>query len=323
MISLILAFFGSCAMSWFFKEAGIRRFSTRRIAFFNYLIAAAGLWTCYGINTLIPAGGNLPSSADTFTVVDSAVHPFRFLLLAVLLALSMVVNLIALTLGTAECGMNKATFFNRIGFLTSMLLALICWKEYPTLRQVLGISCLIAGLFAMTRPSSGSGDPGTVHSRKLLSLLCISSGFVIFFNALYGRSFSKEKQVFFLALVFTNALLMSSFLLFVRKKAKTEECTGSSAALGKSGSSAEGTLNAYRKAEVVTGILIGLANILTTLFTLKAYAALPISIVAPAMSGGNMIFAALLGRLIYQEEFSKRTLFALILASISLILVNL
>lgn len=281
MISLILALAGSCAMSWLFKIAGLQGASTRRLAFCNYLIACAGLWVYF------LAGCNHTS----FRLLTPG-----FLLLALGLATAMVLNLITLTLGTAACGVNGATFFNRIGFLVSMLLALILWKEIPSLWQLLGITSLLAGLLLMLRSGSAAG-----RNRKLLAGLCASSGMVIFLNAVYGRLYSGDRQIFFLALVFTAALLMSTALLFFGKKT-----------------------NCFRlNTEAVIGILIGLTNIVTTLFTLKSYALLPISIVAPVMSGGNMIFSAFLGKTVYHEEFSRTTALSIALAALSLILVNL
>lgn len=285
MTSLIIALIASCVMSWLFKIAGLMELSVKKIAFFNYLTAFIGLWIFYKAQNAPASSGNLTAG---LTFLSAA------------LAASMVLNLIALTLGTAVCGINGATFFNRIGFLVSMILAVIFWRELPSFVQIAGIASLLAGLFVMVRGTSIAGrGPG------LPAGLCISSGMVIFFNAVYGRYFPEEKQILFIALVFTTAFLLSTLLLLTGKSA------GNNADRG------------LLKMEALVGILIGLSNIVTTLFTLRSYSALPISIVAPVMSGGNMIFSAILGKAVYHEEFNRNTALAIVLAGISLLLVNL
>ena len=297
MSSLIAALAGSCAMSWLFKISGRRNLDTALIAFWNYLTAACGLWICY---LLFP--GNRAGGAPTAGMI----------VLSCALAFAMIVNLISLNLATASSGVGSATFFNRIGFLVSLGLAALCWREIPGALQAAGILCLLGGLFVMLRETTAAKS-----ASALLAVLSVSSGMVIFWNAVYGRLYSGDMQILFLAVVFTLTLAMSAVLLYVQKKRQSQ-----SESERQNERKSQGTQDGGRWDGVIVGTAIGLANIVTTLFTLRSYAQLDISIVAPVMSGGNMIFAALLGRIVYHEEFSRKTALAIFLACVSLVLVN-
>ena len=65
-----------------------------------------------------------------------------------------------------------------------------------------------------------------------------------------------------------------------------------------------------------------MSNILITLFMLKSYTAVTANIVAPTTAAGNMIFAAVVGKLAFKEKISRSTVAALILAIVSVVLVN-
>ena len=119
-------------------------------------------------------------------------------------------------------------------------------------------------------------------------------------NIVYGKYFSGEMEALFLTAVFFLAAVLAAVVLLEKGKI-----------LWKCG-----------KNDFSVGIFIGLSNIFTTLFMLKSYTAVSANIVAPTTAAGNMIFAAVIGKVMFKEEVNKNTVIALVMAIASVILVN-
>lgn len=218
------------------------------------------------------------------------------ILLAIALMLFMFSNLAGNNASTDKNGINSTTFFNRIGFLPCILLSAVIWKDLPDIWQIIGMVILVGSLMFMLK------DMKHVKSENLWMLfsLTFTSGMVSLLNIVYGKYFSGEMEALFLTAVFFLAAVLAAVVLLEKGKI-----------LWKCG-----------KNDFSVGIFIGLSNIFTTLFMLKSYTAVSANIVAPTTAAGNMIFAAVIGKVMFKEEVNKNTVIALVMAIASVILVN-
>lgn len=218
------------------------------------------------------------------------------ILLAIALMLFMFSNLAGNNASTDKNGINSTTFFNRIGFLPCILLSAVIWKDLPDVWQILGMVILVGSLMFMLK------DMKHVRSenRWMLFSLTFTSGMVSLLNIVYGKYFSGEMEVLFLTAVFFLAAVLAAVVLLAKGKMPWK----------------------CRKNDFSVGIFIGLSNIFTTLFMLKSYTAVSANIVAPTTAAGNMIFAAVIGKVMFKEEVNKNTVIALGMAIASVILVN-
>lgn len=218
------------------------------------------------------------------------------ILLAIALMLFMFSNLAGNNASTDKNGINSTTFFNRIGFLPCILLSAVIWKDLPDVWQIIGMVILVGSLMFMLK------DMKHVKSENLWMLfsLTFTSGMVSLLNIVYGKYFSGKTEVLFLTAVFFLAAVLAAVVLLGKGKIPWK----------------------CGKNDFSVGIFIGLSNIFTTLFMLKSYTAVSANIVAPTTAAGNMIFAAVIGKVMFKEEVNKNTVIALVMAIASVILVN-
>ena len=218
------------------------------------------------------------------------------ILLAIALMFFMFSNLAGNNASTDKNGINSTTFFNRIGFLPCILLSAVIWKDLPNVWQILGMVILVGSLMFMLK------DMKHVRSENLWMLfsLTFTSGMVSLLNIVYGKYFSGEMEVLFLTAVFFLASVLAVAVLLVKGKMPWK----------------------CGKNDFYVGIFIGLSNIFTPLFMLKSYTAVSANIVAPTTAAGNMIFAAVIGKVMFKEEVNRNTVIALGMAIASVILVN-
>lgn len=218
------------------------------------------------------------------------------LILALVLMVFMFSNLAGNNSSTDKNGINSTTFFNRIGFLPCILLSAVIWKDLPNLYQILGMVILVGSLIFMLK------DMKKVKGTNMLLLfsLTFTSGMVSLLNIVYGKYFSVKTEVLFLTAVFFMAAFLAVIVLFFKKKMPWR----------------------CGRDDFTVGLFIGISNIFTTLFMLKSYTVVSANIVAPTTAAGNMIFAAVIGKMVFKEEVNRNTIIALCMAIASVILVN-
>lgn len=76
------------------------------------------------------------------------------------------------------------------------------------------------------------------------------------------------------------------------------------------------------KAELIYGILLGIPNYYSARFLLKALGSVPAVIVYPTYSVASIAVVSFAGILIFREKMSKKQILAIILITVSLVLLN-
>ncbi len=287
MIYLMISLAGFCMLSIGFKLVSIYHADMRRVIFINY-IAATALTMAVALLSL--------KDKNIFEGFGDGGF-WKMACLAVALGLSMIQNLWCTEVSTDKNGLGSTTFFSRAGFLICIILSAVLWQDFPGILQAAGILVLLVSMAEMMR---GTQDGSVAGDRKLFPVLFIGSGLVFFFNAVYGKYFPAEFKPLFLSIVFMVTLISSIVLLFRGGK----EQSGSLAA------------------DILLGSVIGISNAIGTFFQLKSLDFLSVAIVMPVSAAGNLLIVALAGRFCFKEKGNRHTVIALVLAVISLILIN-
>ena len=83
-----------------------------------------------------------------------------------------------------------------------------------------------------------------------------------------------------------------------------------------------GKFKAFTGKDIFYGMLLGLSNLGNNFFKIKALEVMPASIVIPAVAAGALIITSLVGILFFKEKANKLYVLALVLAVISIIMLN-
>lgn len=287
MIYLIISLAGFCMLSIGFKLVSIYQADMKRVIFINYVTA-----------TVLTMAVTVLSLKDKYSFERFGNDDFwKMMCLAIALGLSMIQNLWCTEVSTDKNGLGSTTFFSRAGFLICIVLSAVLWKDFPGMLQAAGILVLLVSMAEMMR---GTQDGSVAGDRKLFPALFVGSGLVFFFNAVYGKYFPAEYKPLFLSIVFMVTLISSIVLLFRGKREQRSSLT----------------------TDILLGGMIGISNAVGTFFQLKSLDFLSVAVVMPVSAAGNLLIVALAGRFCFKEKGNRHTVTALILAVVSLILIN-
>lgn len=270
-----------------FKLVSIYQADMKRVIFINYVTA-----------TVLTMAVTVLSLKDKYSFERFGNDDFwKMMCLAIALGLSMIQNLWCTEVSTDKNGLGSTTFFSRAGFLICIVLSAVLWKDFPGMLQAAGILVLLVSMAEMMR---GTQDGSVAGDRKLFPALFVGSGLVFFFNAVYGKYFPAEYKPLFLSIVFMVTLISSIVLLFRGKREQRSSLT----------------------TDILLGGMIGISNAVGTFFQLKSLDFLSVAVVMPVSAAGNLLIVALTGRFCFKEKGNRHTVTALILAVVSLILIN-
>lgn len=287
MIYLIISLAGFCMLSIGFKLVSIYQADMKRVIFINYVTA-----------TVLTMAVTVLSLKDKYSFERFGNDDFwKMMCLAIALGLSMIQNLWCTEVSTDKNGLGSTTFFSRAGFLICIVLSAVLWKDFPGMLQAAGILVLLVSMAEMMR---GTQDGSVAGDRKLFPALFVGSGLVFFFNAVYGKYFPAEYKPLFLSIVFMVTLISSIVLLFRGEREQRSSLT----------------------TDILLGGMIGISNAVGTFFQLKSLDFLSVAVVMPVSAAGNLLIVALTGRFCFKEKGNRHTVTALILAVVSLILIN-
>lgn len=288
MIYLMISLAGFCMLSIGFKLVSIYQADMKRVIFINYVTA-----------TVLTMAVTVLSLKDKYSFERFGNNDFwKMMCLAIALGFSMIQNLWCTEVSTDKNGLGSTTFFSRAGFLICIVLSAVLWKDFPGMLQAAGILVLLISMAEMMR---GTQDGSVAGDRKLFPVLFIGSGLVFFFNAVYGKYFPAEHKPLFLSIVFMMTLISSVVLLFRGEREQSSSLT----------------------TDILLGGMIGISNAVGTFFQLKSLDFLSVAVVMPVSAAGNLLIVALAGRFCFKEKGNRHTAAAIVLAVISLILINL
>lgn len=191
-------------------------------------------------------------------------------------------------------GAGLAGMFGKLGILMPMILSMALWREYPTAVQGAGILLAISAIALVNVREKGQND----HFKSALILLFLFGGLAEFSNKLFQRYGASEEKAYFLLIVFSVAFLVS---------------LGAAIRQGKG----------IQSADVITGILVGVPNLFSSFFLIRALDDLPTAVVFPVYSAGSMVLILVLSAWLFGERLSLKSYGAIVMTMLSLILINL
>jgi len=196
-------------------------------------------------------------------------------------------------LSVRDSGAGLAGMFGKLGILMPMLMSLILWREFPTLIQSGGILLAVCAILVV---SFGGGlRGGSLHSA--LFLLFLFGGLAEFSNKLFQKYGLSGEKAYFLLIVFSVAFIVSMSMTIKHGKKPTF-------------------------IDFITGVAVGIPNMFSSFFLIRALDFLPTAVVFPVYSAGSMALIIILSRLIYKEKMNSRSFIAVGMTMLALVLIN-
>ena len=302
MIYLIASIFLSAGVSSALKIAGIKKLDSDNVTLYNYIFAVSfSLINCLKNNHLHLIG-NLPK-ADVITLL-SVRNPgnsaLLTLLFGIVLGLAYLGIVVSMKHSIQNNGVGITSFFSKTGFILTTIFSIIVWREIPGLLQWVGIAAAIMALLLML---SNTGEKGNIHAPQFL-LMVVSCNAIIEINKKCFTMYAiNDFQDVLVLIIFTVALFACIFYNFGRKRKA-------------------GIKFKIKNQEILLGIFMGLPNVLSSIVQLLGLQNLPATVFFPSSAAGSLVFSILLGRFAFKETLSKKQIMAVVVAMISLVLIN-
>lgn len=302
MIYLLASVGCGVIISAVFKVTGNKNMDKLTVTMFNYMTVVAVSLTAAikngslkllqgaNISHLIKEAGEVILSGGMLSSGSSALWALAIgVLFGPLYCLMFVQNQKSVQLN----GMGLSNIYSRLGVIVPIVISILCWREYPTQAQAAGTILCIAVILL-----SGTGGKTKSKLNTSLILLFLYSGSVQLSKKIYQRYGQIECTDLLMLFIFASALTVSAVL---KRRSKS----------------------ATKKEEILTGLLLGVPNLLTTYFMVRALSCLNTS-VAYMLSGTLSIIAvSLLGIAVFKEKPEKKELISYALTAGALVLMNL
>lgn len=209
-------------------------------------------------------------------------------------------------------GVSSTTVVGVLSMLIPIIFAALVWESVPQMLQVAGIglalvSLVLIGLKPARQQPLGNKLPDEKANQSEAStalkstlvlgiffLLCGGSRIVQ--EAFNFKSDVSQKPTFLLSAFVISSMPSTIVLLYRRRK--------------------------VLPMEAVIGIIMGVANVSQTWFTLKSLEKLQGYIFFPVSSAGGIIFTMIVAVLFLQERISQRAFIGIAIAVVALVLMN-
>jgi drug/metabolite transporter (DMT)-like permease len=264
LIYIVLSAACSLAIAHFLKYSGVHGYDVLKVLTINYLVA---------FGTAI--GYSLFTGADP--VPD---FPLWFWIFAVFIGILFITNFFVFGKSVDVNGVGVSVAAMRISLLVPVLLSMIFYREEITVLKIAGIFLVFAALVVLVI-SRRDVHITAVGSQTLLLLLFLFSGIADGSMKIFEEEMQHAASEYqFMSVVFLSALL-----------------AGLSATAGKRQLS-------FSRGEIVLGILVGLPNLFTSVFLIRAFAYMDGSIAYSMVNILIVAGGALIGRFIWKDQIS-------------------
>ena len=194
-----------------------------------------------------------------------------------------------------EHGVSLAGAFAKLGSLVPMSLSLLLWQEHPRALQWIGIALAIASILLVYWPA-GRSLRRTV--KLALILLFLFGGAAEFSNKIFQKYALQDYKLIFLLMTFLISFICSTTVALARRRP-------------------------LRRAEVLTGVAVGIPNLFSSFFLIAALESIPAAVAFPAYGAGTIVIIHLVGVTLFRERPGRRAQIAILLTILALILINL
>lgn len=304
MIYLALAIGCSSSIALIFKHsetAGMNRYAVTTA---NYLMAAALSAAILGITGLaLPEGGfslsaSLAELRSVFVLTGDKLPVASSALWAVIVGLGagafFFLAFLYYQKSIREQGVGLAGAFIKLGILVPMSLSLVLWQEFPTTIQWIGIALALLSIVIVHWPSELNAGQAL---RLSLVLLFLFGGIAEFSNKVFQKYGWLDHQSLFLLVTFASAFIYS---LIVTLRAS----------------------RSVQRRDVLTGLLVGVPNLFSSFFLIRALETIPAAVAFPAFGAGTILVINLVGVTAFGERLNRLEKAAVGLTMLALVLIN-
>ena len=281
------------------KISGIRKADNDRVILMNYVTAFAVSLISSALNGYLPAMKELAHAdiSAIFTVKDLATTALLAVILGVFSGIAFPMNLFYMSDSIPLNGSALTAFFKQMSTLGGLLVAVAFLGERPGPIKWVGIVLMLVSIILMV------SDFGKLEIQKgSLLLLIFASGTIMETdNKLFSKYAMDGYSTLFLTVVFGIAIIYTVIRL---KTVRGFVFSG------------------IGLKEVFYGILLGTANLLHNYFKIRAFSILPAAIVIPVVAAGSLILTNIIGIVFFKEKANKAYFAAVVLAIVSLFLLN-
>jgi drug/metabolite transporter (DMT)-like permease len=266
LIYIVLSAACSLAIAHFLKYSGAYGHSILKILIINYLIA-------FGI----AVGYSLFEGINP--VPD---FPLWFWLFAVFVGILFISNFFVFGKSVHVNGVGVSVAAMRISLLVPVLLSMVFYREEITILKMAGIVLVFAALGILIA-SRKDVKIGVIGSQGLLVLLFVFSGFADGSMKVYEEEMQHAASEYqFMSVVFFTAFLIGVAVSVYQKSLS------------------------FSRSEISLGVLVGLPNLFTSIFLIRAFAYMDGSIVYSMVNMIIVAGGAIIGRFIWKDQISGR-----------------
>jgi drug/metabolite transporter (DMT)-like permease len=264
---LYIALSAACSISiaHFLKYSGVHGFDILKVLTINYLVA---FFTAVGyslINGIHPVPG----------------FPLWFWIFAVFIGILFITNFFIYGRSVHENGVGVSVAAMRISLLVPVVLSMSLYKEDVTLIKIAGIILVFLALGVLIF-SRRDVRIKVVGSQALLLLLFLFSGIADGSLKIYEMEMHHTASEYqFMSVVFLTAALLGISFSF------------------------RNTSRAFRKEEILLGIVIGIPNLFSSILLIQAFAWMDGSVAYSMVNILIVAGGALIGRYIWKDRITK------------------
>ncbi len=287
MIYLVFAILSSASIAWLFKITEGGSYNRYRVTTANYGVAF--------FVSLIMHVVTLLQTHSTFSL--SSLHIDSLLGIGVPAGFCFFLSFVFYQKSVKENGASLSGMFGKLGILLPMVVSVIIWHEIPSGIQSLGILLAVG---AMVYVNYVPGQTAFNKSQKSLIYLFLAGGMAEFSSKLFQKMGEPSEKNLFLFVVFFVAFCLSLY-----KSRQSEVQSGSSL-----------------KKDLLAGGIVGVPNLLSSVFLISALGQVPATIAFPIYSSGAIAVISLGSHVFFKEEIGRRSKWGLLMTMIAMILVN-
>lgn len=278
MFYLLLSIICSASIAIIMRLSKDKIKNNMSMFFFNYLMCSFLAFIFIDKNISLKS-----EEGTSLLIILGAIAGFLFLF-----------NFILMQTNINKNGMVLGTIFTKLGIIISTLIAIIFFKEKPTLFQIIGLLLVIVSIVVIHY------EKNNVDNNKyyyLLIILLIVSGITDSMANIFDKIANTNLKEYYLLFNFVFALIFALILWIIKKQSITTK-------------------------DILYGVLIGIPNFFSTYFLLLALHNISAIIVYPVYSVSGIVIISIIGLIFFKEKINMAKLIGIFIAIMALVLLN-
>ena len=302
MIHLFIAVLCSSSIALIFKYSETRGLNRYAVTCTNYIIASIIslgfiLKSPDGLSNVWHGLSHIPKTIRHITVTNGGFSSSEMvgwaMLVGSLAGIFFFLAFVYYQKSVRHHGVGLAGAFAKLGIFVPMTLSLLLWREIPRATQWVGMSLAACAILISHVPS---GTRTSMYRSWSLMFLFLFGGCAEFSNKVFQHYGSLTQRPLFLFTTFFLAFLLSSIALFRGGKIQARD--------------------------IKTGILVGIPNLFSSYFLIRALIDIPASVAFPVFGAGTIAIISTVGVIGFGEEITAKNATAIVLVIVSIVLIS-